>query len=618
MIPASFVQDLLQRVDVAEIVGRHVALRKAGINLKGLCPFHGEKSPSFIVSPSRQTYHCYGCGAHGDAIRFLSEHVGLSFVEAVTDLAQQAGLKVPDDPRTPADREREAGAAQRQRGLHEVMARASDHYRAQLKSHRPAIDYLKRRGLSGEVAAQFGLGYAPDSWRGLASAFAEYDDPVLVEAGLVIAGEAEGDTPAKRYDRFRGRIMFPIRSVRGEIIGFGGRVLDSGEPKYLNSPETPVFIKGRELYGLYEARSAIRNLGYALVVEGYMDVVALAQLGLPNAVATLGTACTAEHVQKLFRFTESVVFSFDGDDAGRRAARRALEAALPFAGELRTVRFLFLPTEHDPDSFIREHGPEGFQAQVKQAWPLSRMLVHAAQENADIDTPEGRARLLAQAKPLVALLPPGLLREQMSAEFARIGGLPADDLRAMWADAPVAQARSAAPGGERGSRRAASRSTGGRSLPRPTATLLDRAAWLILQRSDLWEQLTADDHEQIAAQPEPYGSFFTWLDRGVHEHGPLTQAAWLERLQADTAGDAPLVLVARLGQLHELDPQVDLRAEWDAVMRALRLQAVKDELNLLIESGESAELSDAALARRRELVDLQRELKMAVIPSAAS
>ncbi len=611
MIPASFVQDLLQRVDVAEVVGRHVALRKAGINLKGLCPFHGEKTPSFIVSPSRQTYHCFGCGVHGDAIRFLTEFVGMGFVDAVQELAQQAGLKVPDDVRSPAERALEAGAQEKQRDLHGVLAKAGEHYRQQLKASRVAIDYLKRRGLSGEIAARFELGYAADSWRGLASAFAEYDDPLLAEAGLVITGEADGDIPAKRYDRFRDRIMFPIRSVRGDIIGFGGRVLDQGEPKYLNSPETPVFVKGRELYGLHEARSALRSCGYALVVEGYMDVVALAQHGLPNAVATLGTACTAEHVQKLFRFTDSVVFSFDGDAAGRRAARRALEAALPFVGDMRSVRFLFLPSEHDPDSFIRDNGPQAFEALVTQAWPLSRMLVHAAREDADPETPEGRARLLAQAKPLVALLPQGLLRDQMTTELARVGGVPVESLRGLWADAAAGAHRRDASADHGGARRGPSRHFTARSLPKPTATLLDRAAWLMLQRSDLWDQLTTEDHEQLTAQPEPYGSFFAWLERAVHHHGPLTQAALLERIKTEDNVDAPNALIGRLGALHEMDPQVDLGAEWAAVMLALRLQAVKDELNLLIESGESAELSDAALARRRALVDLQRELKLA-------
>ena len=342
MIPPGFVQELLSRVDIADVVGRHVELKRSGANLMGLCPFHAEKSPSFSVSPVKQFYHCFGCGASGDAIRFLTEHLGLSFVEAVRDLAQGAGLTVPEDDASPEERERRDTLRQRRLSATAVLTRAAEFYRGQLRAHPRAIDYLKQRGLTGQVAARFGLGYAPPGWRTLAGVFPNYDDPVLEEAGLVRQREAEGDggegshADGGRYDWFRDRIMFPIRGVAGEVIGFGGRVLDDSKPKYMNSPETPVFSKGRELYGLFEARQALRDKGCALVVEGYMDVVALAQAGFTNAVATLGTACTAEHVQKLFRFTDVVVFSFDGDAAGRRAAARALEAALPHASDLRT------------------------------------------------------------------------------------------------------------------------------------------------------------------------------------------------------------------------------------------------------------------------------------------
>ena len=363
MIPPAFIQDLLSRVDIVEVVGRRVQLRKAGLNFSGLCPFHAEKSPSFTVTPTKQFYHCFGCGANGNAISFLMEDAGMPFIEAVKDLAQQAGLTVPEDDSSPAERERAAAQKQRQATLSDVLAKAAEHYRRQLKASPRAVDYLKGRGLSGEIAAQFGLGYAPEGWRGLASVFPSYDDPLLEESGMVIVqgADSENEADRKRYDRFRDRIMFPIRSVQGDVIGFGGRVLDKGEPKYLNSPETPVFSKGRELYGLHEARAAVRQRGYALVVEGYMDVVALAQSGFGNAVATLGTACTAEHVQKLFRFTEAVVFSFDGDAAGRRAAGRALEASLPHASDTRNIKFLFLPAEHDPDSYVRERGAAAFE-----------------------------------------------------------------------------------------------------------------------------------------------------------------------------------------------------------------------------------------------------------------
>jgi DNA primase len=409
------------------------------------------------------------------------------------------------------------------------------------------VDYLKRRGLTGAVAARFGLGYAPPGWRTLAGVFPRYDDPLLEEAGLVRLKEAEEDShkrsesavgmPAEpadetaaersRYDWFRDRVIFPIRSVDGTVIGFGGRVLDDSKPKYMNSPETPVFSKGRELYGLFEARQALRDKGYALVVEGYMDVVALAQSGFANAVATLGTACTADHVQKLFRHTDAVVFSFDGDAAGRRAAGRALEASLPHASDLRTVRFLFLPPEHDPDSFVRERGPEAFDAQVTKAVPLSKQLIVQASEDADLQTAEGRARMLAQAKPLWMALPDGALKRQLMPELARQAQLEPTDLSALWGTAAAAiPARSAArapgfasPIGRRS----------GRQAPAGTA---DLALRLLLRHSDWWELLTGEDQGLLHELGGHHGDVVAWLERQLTEHGPLTWAA-LDPLLAD-------------------------------------------------------------------------------------
>ncbi|MBC8057435.1 MAG: DNA primase, partial [Rhizobiales bacterium] len=440
MIPPAFIHDLLARVDIVEIVGRHVQLKKGGANLSGLCPFHAEKSPSFTVSPSKQFYHCFGCGANGDAIRFLTEYSGMTFIDAVKDLSQQVGLQVPEEDSSPAERELAAAHKQRRSTLTEVLAKAAEAYRKHLKQSPRAVEYLKGRGLSGGIAAQFGLGYAPEGWRSLASVFPSYDDPLLEESGMVIAKDGDDgstdEADRKRYDRFRDRIMFPIRSVQGDVIGFGGRVLDRGEPKYLNSPETPVFRKGRELYGLFEGRAGIRQRGHALVVEGYMDVVALAQSGFGNAVATLGTACTPEHLQKLFRFTDSVVFSFDGDKAGRRAAGRALEASLPHASDTRTIRFLFLPTEHDPDSYVREFGATAFEACIAQAVPLSRQLIEAAGEGCDLATAEGRAHMLANAKPLWSALPEGTLKRQLLADIAAVARDDVDQLLRQWGHAP--------------------------------------------------------------------------------------------------------------------------------------------------------------------------------------
>ena len=428
-IPQSFIQELLARVDVVDIVGRYVQLKKGGANFMGLCPFHGEKSPSFSVSPAKQFYHCFGCGKNGNAISFLMEHAGMGFVEAVQDLAQSVGLQVPDDDVSPQDKERAAAARQKQATLTDVLEKAGDAYRRQLRESQRAIAYFKGRGVSGTVAKRYGLGYAAEGWRSLASVFASYDDPLLEESGLVIVNEEDG---GKRYDRFRDRVMFPIRNVKGECIGFGGRVLGDDKPKYLNSPETPVFHKGRELYGLFEARTAIREAGYALVTEGYMDVVALAQLGFPNAVATLGTACTPEHVQKLLRFTESVVFSFDGDSAGRRAARKALDGALPHATDTRSIKFLFLPAEHDPDSFIREHGTDAFARRVTEAVPLSRFLVESASDGCDLATAEGRAHMASNARPLWTALPDGVLKRQVLSELADLTQLKAQDLADLW------------------------------------------------------------------------------------------------------------------------------------------------------------------------------------------
>jgi DNA primase len=627
VIPPAFIHDLLARVDIVEVVGRHVQLKKAGINHKGLCPFHGEKSPSFIVSPTRQTYHCFGCGVHGNAVGFLMEHSGLGFIDAVQDLAQQVGMTVPEDESTPAERERAAAQKQRRATLNDVLAKAAEHYRRQLKGSPRAVDYLKGRGLSGEIAAQFGLGYAPDGWRGLASVFPSYDDPLLEESGMVIAkhddeasgpsagppqagphplgGSADvldsrGAPSTKRYDRFRDRIMFPIRSVQGEVIGFGGRVLDKGEPKYLNSPETPVFSKGRELYGLHEARAALRQRGYALVVEGYMDVVALAQSGFGNAVATLGTACTAEHVQKLFRFTDSVVFSFDGDAAGRRAAGRALEASLPHATDTRSVRFLFLPTEHDPDSYVREFGAEAFEACVATAVPLSRQIAEAAGAGHDLDTAEGRAHMLANARPLWSALPDGALKRQLIGELAGVGRLDTSELQSLWGNAAPARSAGTAAA-ERPTRRIASRVSKG------AANLLDRAIWLLLHKCDLWSALDGEAHDELAAKAAPYDLFFGCIERSLHEHGPLAPPALLDELrivaQQHAQGGA---VIDRIAQFHDPELHADLAHELRLVLDRLRLKDLEEELELLFQSGT---LSHDAQARSVQLMADRSRLK---------
>jgi DNA primase len=612
VIPNGFIQDLLARVDIVEVIGRHVELRRTGANFSGLCPFHAEKSPSFTVAPAKQFYHCFGCGAHGNAVGFLMENAGMGFVDAVKDLAQQVGMTVPEDESSPEERERAAALKQRQSTLTDVLSKAAEHFRKQLKANPRAVDYLKGRGLSGEIAARFGLGYAPEGWRGLASVYPRYDDPLLEESGLVITqGDAAADeADRKRYDRFRDRIMFPIRSVQGDVIGFGGRVLDKGEPKYLNSPETPVFVKGRELYGLYEARAGVRDRGHVLVVEGYMDVVALAQLGFPNAVATLGTACTADHVQKLFRFADSVVFSFDGDAAGRRAARRALEASLPHATDTRTIRFLFLPPEHDPDSYVREFGAEAFEACISAAVPLSRQLIESAGEGCDLTTAEGRAHMLANAKPLWAALPDGVLRRQLLGDLATAGHLESSELSTLWRGTAPARPRRD-PVSDAPARRPPGR------VSRSAASLLDRALWLLIQRCELWSTLDTESHDLLAGQSSPYDLFFGCLERSVHEHGTLAAPALLEELRAASGEPGASAVIERIAAFHDMDPGADLGRELAITLNGLRLTAVDDELKLLFDSApQSTELLGRArvLSERRSRLRLEIEAARTTAP----
>ncbi len=641
-IPQSFIQELLSRVDVVDVVGRYVQLKKGGANFMGLCPFHGEKSPSFSVSPSKQFYHCFGCGKNGNAIGFLMEHAGMGFVEAVQELAQSVGLQVPQDDVSPQERERAAAARQKQATLTDVLEKAGDAYRKHLKASPRAVAYLKGRGVSGQVAKHYGLGYAPEGWRSLASVFAEYDSPLLAESGLVIVNEEDG----KRYDRFRDRVMFPIRNVKGECIGFGGRVLGDEKPKYLNSPETPVFHKGRELYGLFEARTAIRELGYVLVTEGYMDVVALAQLGFPNAVATLGTACTPEHVHKLFRFTDTVVFSFDGDAAGRRAARKALDGALPYATDTRSIKFLFLPAEHDPDSFIREFGADAFARHVGEAEPLSRFLVKAVSEGCDLGQAEGRAHMASNARPLWTALPDGALKRQLLAELAERAQLDARDLSDLWnqgatgtAGAPHAAGHAspgyhepppwehAAPpsggppprgnapwsgrksewGGKggwkkRGAGDWAPPSQGPRT---PPVSRADQAARLLLSHMAFLEEMAHDDHDALCAHPAPHGPLFAWLEEQFHEHGPQPWAVLRESLRGHACED----LAVRLMSGPHAQPEGELpeiRRELRGVLNRILIDHIKLQEN---ETVAAIRTDPAAAQRLRELHARRLELE---------
>jgi DNA primase len=584
VIPQSFITDLLNRVDIVDVVGRYVQLKKGGANYMGLCPFHNEKSPSFTVSPTKQFYHCFGCGAHGTAIGFLIEYSGMGFVDAVKDLSQSVGMIVPeaDDKIPPAQR-----AAQQAQSLAmtDALNQACDYYRAQLRQAPNAIAYLKGRGLTGEVAARFGLGYAPAGWDNLRSVFRDYDALALVESGLVIDRVDEDGGNKKRYDRFRERVMFPIRNTKGQVIGFGGRVMDGGEPKYLNSPETPLFQKGHELYGLFEARQAIRDAGYVLVTEGYMDVVALAQLGFPQAVATLGTACTSTHVQKLLRQTDTVIFSFDGDKAGRRAARRALEACLPQVSDDKIIKFLFLPQEHDPDSYVREFGAEAFAQEINDAMPLSQFLLREVTTEHDLTTPEGRARAQYDAKPLLQAMTPTALRLQIVRGLASMTESTPAEIEALFElSKPVSVARKAPPRQGR---------------PEPVGLELQIMRMLVSHPSLSLglddSALRAFDH--FGGEAGERLRQLVAMAQGLGANG--TFAALSEQLkEASAEYDG---LISEIASEPESD--IDQDRVWiTSAVRQIKMDALKQELNQLFSSGLTP---DQVSARYREITAQQ-------------
>ena len=578
MIPQSFIQDLLGRVDIVEVVDRHVKLKRAGANYVACCPFHSEKSPSFTVSPNKQFYHCFGCGAHGTAVGFLMEHAGMGFVEAVKDLAQSVGMKVPEEERSESAKQR----ARQGESLHEVLLRAAQHYRNQLKDAPQAIAYLKKRGLSGEIAKRFGIGYVPEEWQNLAAAFTDYDGPMLATAGLVKQKE-----DGKRYDVFRNRIMFPIVDVRGNVIGFGGRVLGDGEPKYLNSPETPVFEKGRELYGLYQARRAIRDAGRVLVVEGYMDVVALAQAGVEYAVATLGTATTPVHVQKLLRQADEIVYCFDGDSAGRRAAWRALENSLAHLADGKQIRFLFLPEGEDPDTYVRKHGKAAFETLVGKAVPLSRFLLDELAGRVDLAAAEGRARLVHEAKPLLKQMPANALRLQLVRELAEKSRLSPEEVAHLCELGSTAAARTqAAPA---------------RVARKPITSLGDRILHLLVSSPELVHTLSAD---QQALLDTPEMAPVMELIETIRESGASSTSALFEAVR--DSQNARLYEEIAANSLADAADEATAREILGDVLLKLESQRVESELKQLYASNA---LNDTERRRIQELAKRQAELK---------
>jgi DNA primase len=568
MIPKSFIHDLLNRLDIVDVIGRYVPLKKAGANYVACCPFHTEKSPSFTVSPTKQFYHCFGCGAHGTAIGFVMEHGGLGFVDAVEELAHSIGMSVP----------REAAPQVQHKvapDLYEVMQAATRYYREQLKQSPRAIDYLKHRGLTGAIAAHFGIGYAPDGWQNLQSLFPNYQDASLLETGLVIEHD---DGAGRRYDRFRDRIMFPIVNQRGQVIGFGGRVLDKGEPKYLNSPETPLFEKGRELYGLFQAQKAIRAEGLALVVEGYMDVVGLAQLGIGYAVATLGTATTPFHIQKLLRLSDQVVFCFDGDAAGRRAAWRALENALPHLQDGKQLRFMFLPPEHDPDTYVREHGKEAFERLLgEEALPLSAYLLRELSAQVDLKTQEGRSALLEHAKPLLTAVTAPATALLLRKEVAALAGVTQAELEGLYAIKPVGAPVRRAP--QKPQRRAYS---GERALLR-----------CLLAKPELARELPVEWHAEgdDAATVAALANYLREQDFSAHT------AAIIQQFQGTPYEAA---LAAAEADILQWGAGFDVDAEFHGMLDKLREDQRKEQLEALHAKGLKG-LSESELALYRQL-----------------
>lgn len=523
-IPQHFIDELIARADIVELIGARVPLKKQGKEYKACCPFHGEKTPSFTVVPDKQFYHCFGCGAHGTALGFLMDHDHLSFIEAIEDLAARVGLEVPREDQASA---RPAPTD----GLFEMLEKTTELYRRELRASERARDYFKARGLTGDTAANFSLGYAPDAWDSVLKAFgaSEPERMKLLQVGLIIERERKPGASAAtgHYDRFRDRVMFPIRDARGRTIGFGGRVLDKGEPKYLNSPETELFHKGRELYGLYEARQASRTLSRILVVEGYMDVVRLHQAGITYAVATLGTATTPDHLSRIFRICNELIFCFDGDRAGRAAAWRALENSLSQVREGRQIRFLFLPDGHDPDSLVGEEGREAFEARLKQALPLSEYFISHLSAQVDVQTVDGRARLGELARPLLERIPAGLYRELLADEVAKAVRLDPRRLAIALSGSARPSSSQAAQSAPPASAGAALRPSTQRPQPVSRRNLVRQAIHLLVHHPQIADTVT--DVTALAAVEKPGISLIMELVQELKVRPCATTGALLER-----------------------------------------------------------------------------------------
>ncbi|MEL7536065.1 MAG: DNA primase [Pseudomonadota bacterium] len=576
-IPQSFIDDLLARADIVEVISSRIPLTRAGREHKGLCPFHGEKTPSFTVSPDKGFYHCFGCGAHGTALGFLMEHDHLDFVDAVEQLAAMVGVEVP----------REAGN-EKLRGsdrVLEILRRAAEFYQQQLRNSDAAKDYLKARGIDGATARDYGLGFAPDAWHALNEQFGRDSETetLLQAAGLIIRRDEGG-----YYDRFRDRVMFPIRDARGRVVGFGGRILGKGEPKYLNSPETVVFSKRRELYGLYEVRRRLRDIPRLIVVEGYMDVIALARHGIDNAVATLGTATTDEHLGRLFRVTNDVVFCFDGDRAGRQAAWRALETALPQARDGHQMRFAFLPEGEDPDSLVSRDGSKAFEERIDAAVGLSDFMVDELGADIELDSLDGRAQLAERAKPLLAKVPAGVYRELLIERLADEVGLAGAKLKEL-------MGKPAQPAKQQPPARTARRQ-------QDSVKLAGRAIRALLHRPSL--AMLADPVDLAGLSGAGPETLVELLEIS-HSEPQLTPAALLERMRSHR-------FFWRLEQLLATEllenEEMSLEQEFAGCVRKLRAASVRERIESLRDAGMAA-LSDDQRRELTELIALEHALK---------
>ena len=573
-IPPQFIDDLLTRVDVTDVIDARVPLKKAGKNLQACCPFHNEKSPSFTVSPEKQFYHCFGCGAHGTAIGFLMEYDQMSFPEAIHELAELVGMTVPTT--------QSLAPNPAKKNLYDLLDKVSQYYVHQLQTHPKRaefVEYLKRRGLSAQTVEHFNIGMAPDGWDNVLKTFGGNKQAVdqLTEAGLLSSNDK-----GRTYDRFRNRVMFPIRDRRGRVIGFGGRVLDDSTPKYLNSPETPVFHKGHELYGLYQARKANRKLNRVVIVEGYMDVIALAEKGINNAVATLGTATTPEHLKQLQRSAPEVVFCFDGDRAGREAAWRAAENALPLLGGNHQLRFMFLPDGEDPDTLVKQQGAEAFNQMVEQAKNYSDFFFESLESRLDINSMDGRARLIEIARPYLRHIPAGVYRDMFEQRLAERAQTSTSVLHKHLEKAPLAQNKM---------KKSAPISTG--------ISPIRMAITILIQHPEL--HISVSVFDKITTLPRAGITILAELLETLHQQPHLTTAALLERARESDHGEHLNKLAI---QTLDLSPE-ELQHELVGVVEQLQQEALKLRHEFLMAKG----LSQLTQQERQEIQQLAAILK---------